>query len=81
MIIDALSIADPIKHQIRRLLSHIERSESLGQAIRAGARAEGFALGLETLNAMRVGDVENLYIVFEVALEERMKALAPQAQN
>jgi hypothetical protein len=75
MIIDDLVIPDPIKHQIKRLLSHIERSESVAQAIRTSARAEGFALGLETLNALRLGDVENLYLAFEMALEERMKVL------
>jgi hypothetical protein len=75
MIIDDLVLPDPIKHQIKRLLSHIERSESVAQAIRTSARAEGFALGLETLHALRLGDVENLYLAFEVALEERMKVL------
>ncbi|MDB5984226.1 MAG: hypothetical protein JWQ69_5241 [Pseudomonas sp.] len=75
MIIDDLVIPDPIKHQLKRLLSHIERSDSVAQAIRTSARAEGFALGLETLNALRLGDVENLYLAFEMALEERMKIL------
>jgi hypothetical protein len=75
MIIDDLVIPDPIKHQIKRLLSHIEHSDSVAQAIRSSARAEGFALGLETLNALRLGDVEHLYLTFELALEERMKVL------
>ncbi|MDB6143712.1 MAG: hypothetical protein JWP80_2756 [Pseudomonas sp.] len=75
MIIDDLVIPDPIKVQLTRLLCHIERAESVAQAIRASARAEGFALGLETLNALRLGDVENLYLTFEQAREARIKML------
>jgi hypothetical protein len=75
MIIDDLVIPDPIKVQLSRLLGHIERAESVAQAIRSSARAEGFALGLETLSALRLGDVENLYLAFEQAREERIKVL------
>jgi hypothetical protein len=45
-------------------------------ALEAGARAEGFVLGMETVGALRTGDAENLYVVFESALEERLKSLA-----
>jgi hypothetical protein len=45
-------------------------------AVKAGARAEGFVLGMETVGALRVGDAERLYIIFETALEDRLKSLA-----
>lgn len=44
-------------------------------AVKAGARADGFVLGLETGGALRAGDAENLYIIFEAALVERLKTL------
>ncbi|WP_318183231.1 hypothetical protein [Pseudomonas fluorescens] len=46
-------------------------------AVKAGARAEGFVLGLETAGALRAGDAENLYLVFESAIEKRLKILVP----
>jgi hypothetical protein len=45
-------------------------------AVKAGARAEGFVLGMETVGALRAGDAERLYIIFETALEDRLKSLA-----
>ncbi|WP_282381881.1 MULTISPECIES: hypothetical protein [unclassified Pseudomonas] len=45
-------------------------------AVKAGARADGFVLGLETSGALRAGDAEKLYIIFEAALVERLKTLA-----
>ncbi|AHZ72650.1 hypothetical protein OU5_5571 [Pseudomonas mandelii JR-1] len=44
-------------------------------AVKAGARAEGFVLGMETVGALRSGDAERLYLNFEAALEARLKLL------
>ena len=45
-------------------------------AVKAGARVNGFVLGLETAKALRDGDADLLYVIFEAALVERLKALA-----
>lgn len=65
-----------MKREAERLLAQIGRADSMIVAVKAGARAEGFILGLETAGALRAGDAERLHIIFETALEERLKALA-----
>jgi len=67
---------DKMKRESERLLAQIARADSMIVAVKAGARAEGFVLGMETVGALRSGDAENLYMVFETALEERLKSLA-----
>ncbi|MGA5721131.1 hypothetical protein ACPCWF_21230 [Pseudomonas atacamensis] len=47
-------------------------------AVKAGARAEVFVLGLETAGVLRSGDAEKLYIIFEAALVEHLKTLPQQ---
>ncbi|MCX4217375.1 hypothetical protein MKZ87_06955 [Pseudomonas sp. MCal1] len=47
-----------------RLLAQIVRVDSMIIAVKAGARADGFVLGLETGGARRAGDSERLYIIF-----------------
>ncbi|WP_150806220.1 hypothetical protein [Pseudomonas fluorescens] len=64
------------KREADRLLAQIGRADSMIVAVKAGARAEGFVLGLETAGALRAGDAENLYLVFESALEQRLRILA-----
>ncbi|VVP90113.1 hypothetical protein PS918_03150 [Pseudomonas fluorescens] len=66
-----------MKREAERLLAQIGRADSMIVAVKAGARAEGFVLGMETAGALRAGDAERLYIIFETALEERLKSLAP----
>jgi hypothetical protein len=67
---------DKMKREADRLLAQIARADTLIIAVKAGARAEGFVLRMETVGALRTGDAENLYVVFESALEERLKSLA-----
>lgn len=69
-------LSDKMKREADRLLAHIERADSMIVAVKAGARADGFVLGMEVAGGLRVGDAERLYIIFETALEERLKALA-----
>jgi hypothetical protein len=47
-------------------------------AVKAGARAEVFVLGLETAGVLLSGDAEKLYIIFEAALVEHLKTLPQQ---
>jgi hypothetical protein len=62
--------------EARKILAQIARADSLIVAVKAGSRAEGFVLGLETAGALRAGDAERLYIFYETALEEKLKSLA-----
>ena len=70
-------MGDKMMREADRLLAQIGRADSMIVAVKAGARADGFVLGLETAGALRVGDAERLYIIFEAALDERLKSLAP----
>ncbi|MNC79181.1 hypothetical protein D3C75_1315910 [compost metagenome] len=45
-------------------------------AVKAGARAEGFILGLESARALNEVTIERLYVIFDSATEERLRALA-----
>lgn len=73
---DDVELNDKMKREADRLLAQIQRADSMIVAVKAGARAEGFVLGMETAGALRVGDAERLYISFETALEERLKSLS-----
>ncbi|MET1070008.1 MAG: hypothetical protein ABWY28_18555 [Pseudomonas prosekii] len=66
-----------MRREADRLMSQISRADSMIIAVKAGARADGFVLGMETVGALRAGDAENLYMMFEAALEKRLKSLAP----
>lgn len=64
-----------MKREAERLLAQIVCADSMIVAVKAGARADGFVLGMEVGGGLRAGDAKRLYIVFENALEERLKAL------
>jgi len=74
--VEGIVLGGKMKREADRLLAQIGRADSMIVAVKAGARAEGFVLGLETAGALRAGDAERLYIIFETALEDRLKALA-----
>lgn len=74
---EGVVMGDKMMREADRLLAQIGRADSMIVAVKAGARADGFVLGLETAGALRMGDAERLYTIFEAALEERLKALAP----
>jgi NAD(P)H-nitrite reductase large subunit len=66
---------DPIKRQVTRLLRQIEQAGSMIQALKSGARADGFVLGLEAAGALDHSEIDSLHLFFETALESRLKAL------
>lgn len=74
---DDVVLGAKLQREADRLLAQIGRADSMIVAVKAGARAEGFVLGLETVGALRSGDAERLYLHFEHALEEKLKSLAP----
>ena len=59
-----------------RLLGAIEAADSMLQAVKCGARAEGFVLGLETARSMEAARIEALYVLLNEATEKRLKEIA-----
>jgi len=74
--VEGVVLGEKIQREADRLLAQIVRADSMIIAVKAGARADGFVLGLETGGALRAGDAERLYIIFEAALVERLKSLS-----
>ena len=73
---DNVVLSGKMRREAERLLAQIGRADSMIVAVKAGARAEGFVLGMDAVGGLRMGDAERLYIIFETALEERLKSLA-----
>jgi len=73
---EGVVLGEKMQREADRLLAEIVRADSMIIAVKAGARADGFVLGLETGRALRAGDAERLYIIFEAALVERLKILS-----
>ncbi|WP_426139923.1 hypothetical protein [Pseudomonas sp. DWP3-1-2] len=76
MLIETLTLTEPVKRQVVRLLNQIEQANSMIQAVKSGARADGFVLGLEAAAALDHSGIDSLHLFFETALEARLKALA-----
>lgn len=74
--VEGVVLGEKARKEADRLLAQIVRADSMIIAVKAGARADGFVLGLETSGALRAGDAERLYIIFEAALVERLKTLS-----
>lgn len=74
--LEGVVLSEKMQREADRLLAQIVRADSMIIAVKAGARADGFVLGLDTGGAPRAGDAERLYIIFEAALVERLKTLA-----
>lgn len=69
---EGVVLTDKMKREADRLLAQIVRADSMIIAVKAGARA----LGLDVAGSLRAGDTERLYVIFEAALVERLKALS-----
>jgi hypothetical protein len=74
--LEGVVLSEKMQREADRLLAQIVRADSMIIAVKAGARADGFVLGLDTGGALRAGDAERLYIIFEAALVERLTSLA-----
>ncbi|MDD1011303.1 hypothetical protein M5G27_27920 [Pseudomonas shahriarae] len=70
-----LGLPSAIRLQASKLLRAISSAATLEDALRAADRAEGFALGIETVRALNPGDVEELYLVFDRAYQARHSEL------
>ncbi len=73
---EGVVLSEKMHREADRLLAQIVRADSMIIAVKAGARADGFVLGLETSEVLRAGDAEKLYVIFEAALVERLKTLS-----
>ncbi|VVQ25981.1 hypothetical protein [Pseudomonas fluorescens] len=74
---DGVELSPKIEREADKLLAQIARADSMILAAKAGARAEGFVLGLEAAGALRESTIDQLYVIFDVATEERLRSLAP----
>ena len=74
---DGVDLSPKIEREADKLLVQIARADSMILAAKAGARAEGFVLGLEAAGALNDSTIDKLYVIFDVATEERLKSLAP----
>ncbi|KAA0983330.1 hypothetical protein ASC74_18880 [Pseudomonas sp. Root329] len=74
---EGISLSQKIEREADKLLAQIARADSMIVAAKAGARAEGFVLGLESSGALNDSTIDQLYVIFDVATEDRLKALAP----
>jgi len=73
---DSVVLSPKIGREADKLLAQIAKADSMIIAAKAGARAEGFVLGLESARALNEATIDQLYVVFDNATEERLKTLA-----
>lgn len=73
---EGLTLGGKIDREADKLLAQIARSDSMLVAAKAGARAEGFVLGLEAGRVLNAETIEKMYVIFEAATETRLKELA-----
>jgi hypothetical protein len=74
--VDGIELSPKIEREVDRLLTQITQADSMIVAAKAGARAEGFVLGLESARALSEATIDRLYVIFDSATEERLRALA-----
>lgn len=70
-----LGLPAAIRAQASKLLRAISSAENLPDTLHTATRAEGFALGVETVRALNPADVEGLYLVFDRASQVRQAEL------
>lgn len=73
---DGITLSPKIDREADKLLAQIARADSMIIAAKAGARAEGFVLGLESARALNEATIDQLYLIFDMATEDRLKELA-----
>ena len=60
-----------IRAQALTLLERIQQARTADELFRASDRAEGFVLGINTVQALNPADIEALYRVFDNAARAR----------
>jgi hypothetical protein len=74
--LDKIILPIDVRRQAERLLNLIQNAESMTQANRNGALAEGFVLGMETLKSMHEQTLEQLDLLFSRATDQRLVELS-----
>lgn len=69
-------LPDPIKRQADRILREIELAGSMILAVKAGAKAQGFVLGIMCCEGLAAARCEQLANQFDSVVEQRLKLLA-----
>jgi hypothetical protein len=72
---DVVELSPKIEREADKLLDQIAQADSMIIAAKAGARAEGFVLGLESPRALSEATIDRLYVIFDSATEERLRSL------
>lgn len=76
MTLDTLTLPIDVRNEAARLLNLIQNAESMSQANRNGAVAEGFVLGMSTLKSMHGQTLEQLDLLFSQATDQRLVELS-----
>jgi hypothetical protein len=74
--IEALRLHKSIQGPINDLVRALNAATTREDIEREGAMEIAFILGLETTRRLRAGDIEALYIIFDDAVQQRLKQLA-----
>lgn len=70
-----LNLPRLVQARARKLLSAITEASTVADTLHAADRAEGFALGIETVKALNPAAIEALYLVFDHASQARQAEL------
>lgn len=73
---EGIVLSQKIEREADKLLAQIAKADSMIIAAKAGAKAEGFVLGLESARALSEATIDRLYVIFDTATEKRLRALA-----
>jgi len=71
MSIDQISLPKGAGPHAEKLFEAITQAGTVSELNRAGGKAEGFVLGLETAKAIKSQIAERLYVVFDDAASQR----------
>ena len=74
--IEALRLHKSIQGPINDLVRALNAATTREDIEREGAMEIAFILGLETTRRLRAADIEALYIIFDDAVQQRLKQLA-----
>ena len=74
--IEALRLHKSIQGPINDLVRALNAASTREDIEREGAMEIAFILGLELTRRLRAADVEALYIIFDDAVQERLKQLS-----
>jgi hypothetical protein len=76
MSIDQISLPKGVGPQAAKLWDAITQASTADDLNRAGGKAEGFVLGLESAKAIKSQVAESLYVAFDDAASQRSTELA-----